>query len=221
MNRNHRFPLFLLLGLAIGIASCYPGGPEYYSDYDVVITNQYEDYDYSQNKTYFMPDTLVHMVDPEEEDVIDHSKDYIVLNQIRANMANYGYQRVNADTLADVILFGSVMVSSNYNIYYDYGWNYYWGWYPWSPGWGWGGGGYYWPCCGGGWPVVTSYDKGTVIVEMIDPDGDIPDADSNGVGIWLGAANGILSSSTINNTERTKNMLDQMFINSDYLNLNP
>jgi hypothetical protein len=40
------------------MAGCYPGGVENISDTDVVLTQFDADWDFSGDKTYYMPDTV-------------------------------------------------------------------------------------------------------------------------------------------------------------------
>ena len=49
----------LILALALVVASCYPGGIEYYEETDVVFTSYEPDYDFMQQNTYSMPDSVV------------------------------------------------------------------------------------------------------------------------------------------------------------------
>jgi hypothetical protein len=47
----------MVLGVAL-LYGCYPKGPEYTSDYDLVVSDYDPDYDFGSQKTYFMPDTV-------------------------------------------------------------------------------------------------------------------------------------------------------------------
>ncbi len=48
-----------LLALGFFFGGCYPQGPENFEDLDVVITNHYDDNDFSAKGSYAMPDKIV------------------------------------------------------------------------------------------------------------------------------------------------------------------
>ena len=51
--------LIVLAILAIVLAGCYPQGPEYIEDMDVVITDYEPSYDFASKGTYALPDRIV------------------------------------------------------------------------------------------------------------------------------------------------------------------
>lgn len=213
MKKAH---IFLSFVIAIVLAGCYPGGPENTDDYDLVATNYAEDYNYSQNLTYFIPDTVIHIVDSttREED-INRTHDATILSTTISNMNALGYEQIDVDSLADIVILPQVLEIQNVSVSWWYDWYYYWGWYPWGGWWG-PGYGWYYP---GGYPVVTSYQTGTIILQMIDPDEPTPMPDEIYIS-WSGYANGIVSSSKNYNKSRIVDGIDDMFEMSPYLNLN-
>lgn len=215
--------LFLITILPL-LNACYPGGVEYYSETDLVITQYDDQFDFSNNKQYFMDDSINHIVDEGKEDEVDRSYDDEILARIASNLADAGYTRITGD-MEDSLLIGesdvlvSVVATSNEysGIGYIPGGGGYWGWYP---GWGWGGGyypGYPWyPGYGWGYPYTYSYSTGSLFIEMANLKGvdaveaEIPIA-------WQSSINGLLSGDDANMKMRIDRAIDQSFIQSPYL----
>lgn len=221
------------LGLAVGAAGvaaalvgCYPGEITSVEQTDVVVTLHDRDFDFLQNRTYAMPDTVLDICS-DLEDVecdnpveIDHSFDPDILTKVDVNMEALGYRKIPFDDLeaerADVVMLVAVMANERqaYVYYPWYGW---WGWWPgwgyYPPGWGpgWGGG---YPCCGG--VGTVTYEAGTLFLNMVDPDLVDPEAEVIPA-IWAGALNAVLSKSQENNRGRALDGIDQMFAQSQYL----
>ena len=134
----------IFISIPLAFFSFYPGGIEYYSDTDIVVT-QYDDaFDFASNKNYFMPDTIHHVVEEGQEDDVDRSYDDEVLSQIATHLDAAGYTRFESDVIPDSVLVDSanvvltvVVISTEYTgIGYIPGGGGYWGGYP---GWGWVG----------------------------------------------------------------------------------
>ena len=139
MNRI-RITLSALLGLLLMIGGCYPGGPEYTSDYDLIATEYSPDY-WSANSplSYYMPDSLGWIVDREDLDNNDDlTRDYddFILGEVAENMALYGYQRIaelDLENPPDLYVFTQALAVKNTTISYVPGYPWYGGYYP---GWG-------------------------------------------------------------------------------------
>ena len=217
-----RIVLAGFLGAMVMIGGCYPGGPEYVSDYDLIGSDYSDEYwNANSPSSYYMPDSLGWIVDQEDLDDIDSlTRDYdeFILGEVAKNMAAYGYQRV--DTLdvqnpPDVYVFTQAIAVKTTNVYYNPGYPWYGGGYP---GWGgyypgWGGG--YYPGWGGGYGT-SSYTTGTVLIEM----GDAKNLDEENklVNIvWTAGVDGLLSSSSASNAEFVSKSIEQAFIQSPYL----
>ncbi len=202
----------LLFCLALALFSCTPSSPEYVSDYDVVYTNNDKNYDFSQVNTYFLPDSVVHIV-PEGE-TPDHRFDAQILQSLKSNLDALGWTRLSPEgpDKADVVIMATASEQAYgscaaYCWYCDWGWYPGWGYYPpsWGPGWGWG-----YP----GDIVCTSYSTGTVFVSITEPD----EARSDTLPVvWVGILNGLLEGSDANINGRISKNIDQMFIQSPYL----
>ena len=82
--------IFLLWG-------CYPQGPDYIEEMDVVIANYKNTYDFGSKATYAMPDRIVkitgNLVEGEDPEFIPDVTAQKVLAQIDANMQSLGWQK--------------------------------------------------------------------------------------------------------------------------------
>jgi Domain of unknown function (DUF4136) len=194
--------------LVILLAGCYPQGPEYVEDLDVVITDYEPSYDFSSKGTYAMPTRIVKItgdvVEGDEPQFIPDVTATAILAQIEKNMTALGWTRVpynNTNPGPDVLLTPAAWETTTVLYYYDY-------WYWWY-------GGYY-PYWGWGYPSYTTYSTGTLLMRMVDPDV----LASNGLPViqWAGAINGVLTYSY--NATRINTALDRTFAQSPYLKTN-
>lgn len=205
--------LSVVAGSLIFLSGCYPGGPEYIEDYDLVLTNYSKEYDFGGQGTYSIPDSIVKITG----DALDKPGDikYVsaviadpILSRIRKNMEDRGYQYTDKNT-ADVVILVSAWEVNNVSVWYDWG---YWGWYypGYSPGWGWG---YpYYPT----YPVTTSYKTGSVMIQWTDPQNieDLVNVE------WLGIFNGLAEGGTSSIIARSTKAVDQAFTQSPYIKSN-
>lgn len=197
-------PTTLLLG-------CYPSGPEYVEDIDVVYTTHDEAYDFSTKNTYAMPDQIV--VDVEIEDGVTtpvFMKDVLadpILAAIEDKMSEYGWTRETENPEnADIILTPAAIKSTTYFYSYWYDW-WYGGWY--GGYWGW----YYPP-----YYTVSSYTTGSMIIVMSDPS----TAEESPIGqsqtTWISVSNGLFTGAY--DISRVTRAIDQAFEQSPYLKVN-
>ncbi len=208
------------------LAACYPGEISSVEDTRVVITAYDKDFDYSAQRTYAIPDTVVEVCDIpnppdglpincDEEDRIDydHENDAVIVAQVVQNMNALGYTRipteqVDENNLPDVVVIAMVSVNewTAYTYYPCGGYWGWWGWYP--PGYG---------CWYPGYVGSTSWEQGTLFVDMLDPQG-IDDPGQQVPTIWTGAVTSVLSSSQSTNLNLALDGIDQAFDqSSDYL----
>jgi hypothetical protein len=197
-----------IAGLAILIvmlSGCYPQGPEYIEDMDVVLTNFEDDYDFSSKATYALPDRIVKItgdvVDGEDPSFIPDAFATVILGQIETNMTKLGWQKVDVDDNPDVLLTPAAWETTTIVYYYDY--------------WSWWYGGYY-PYWGYYPSYASSYSTGTLLMRMIDP--DVVGGNGNPVTLWTGAVNGILTYTY--NASRVNTAIDRAFNQSPYLKTN-
>ncbi len=197
----------LTLFLAVGLSSCYYDYGLSTSDYDAILTHWDNKTDFSTYKTFFMPDSVFHLLGENDEDDISRKYDQTILDAVSNNFGAKGYKRVievDTNDLPDFV----VTVSVTKSTYTGGGWYYppYWG-----PGWGWYPG--YWP--GGGY--YYTYETGTVFVDFLDTkDIDTDNPDSYVTPKWTGRLEGLLST-VESNVQRIINGINQMFYQSPVL----
>lgn len=191
------------------LTQCYPEGPEYIDELDLVYSNYDPSYGFGTKSTFALPDKIMKI----DDDLINggdpnYIKDQyaaVMLERISQNMLNNGWSQVNIDADPDVLL-APVAYETTTTVYWGSGG--YWDWWY---------GGYYPPY--GGWyypyPVTTSYTTGTFIVTMIDPKDLSPD-DKMRV-VWGFAVNGLLEGSSSGFTQRVTKAINQAFVQSPYL----
>ncbi len=212
--------LFTLAGaLFFTLSGCYPGGVETLSELDTVFTNYDEAYFAANNpQTYFMPDSIVVLFDPNNRNQgnIDFpaATERLILERIERNLSDLGYTRlegISENNLPDVVVLAEVARNQYTGGGCYYPWYPDWGWGGWWPGWGWGPGWGY-PC----YPQYYSYETGTVAFQMIDPDESDVAAQLLGV-VWRASLNGVVRSSNSTNNQLIVNGIDQAFEQSPYL----
>lgn len=199
---------------ALILWGCYPAGPDYVEDLDVVYTTFDDQFDFKGKGTYAIPDKIVVDVEIDNGDTTYvYMKDVFagpILTAIESEMSAYGWQKVDpATTQPDVVITPAAISSTTYFYSYWYDWWYggYWGgWY--GGYWGW----YYPP-----YYTVSSYTTGSLIIAMADPD-----ADSSPIGrsqaAWVMAANGLYTGAY--DLSRVTTAIDKGFAQSPYLKTN-
>ena len=77
----------LMASVIILLSGCYPKGPEYTSDYSLVVSDYDQQFDFGSQRTYYMPDTVYLETNIENPDA-DRIRDFqdIILNEVEANM---------------------------------------------------------------------------------------------------------------------------------------
>ena len=192
MQWIRKTPLFLLvIGLGFALSSCYPEEVNSYSELDLVFTNYDDGYDFDGITTYFLPDSVMPEID-ENGDPIDGNtqNDAFIIGQIASQLNDLGLVRVTDTTGLnfDVAFLASKSSQTTVVYWYNY-WYGFWGWYPgYYPGWG--------------YPSYTTYETGSVIINMYDP--KEYDGDTEVVPVrWVGIANGLLNK-TSNQTLRNR-----------------
>lgn len=202
---NTAKPIALMVLLTILLSGCYPQGPEFTEDLDVVLTYFQDDYDFESKQTYALPDKIVkitgNLQEGDEVEYIPDATAALILARIEENMEALGWQKVGVDENPDLLLAPASWETTTIYYYYDY-WYWWWGgYYP--------GGGYY-PA------YVSSYSTGTLLMGLIDP--EMVGANGNPLMQWTGAANGILTWSY--DADRVNKVIDQAFSQSPYLRIN-
>ena len=205
--------LVTLVGIlsAIYMWACYPdSGLTSVGDHDVIVTQYDQNKDYSTFTTYYLVDSIEHIIPEGEEDNITREFDQQILERVAKNMNDLNYQRI-IDTTGAGIPNLAVKVSVTTTTYQ--GWTYYpgwwggwWGGYP--PGWG--------PWYPPGYVVPTEFSTGTVLIDMLEMEAFVEDAEVVPV-IWVAGISGLLGDSRTNIVYRLDRNIDQTFTQSPYL----
>ena len=188
---------------------CYPQGPEYIEEMDVVLTYHEDTYDFASKATYAMPDVIVKITgaaldEGEVPETIPKIYSDQILTMIETNMEDLGWDRVDVSDTAntDLLLVPASWETEYIYVYYDY-WYWYWGGY--YPYWGYPPYYYY-----------SSYSTGTLLMSLIDP--DAIGTNGNPIIQWSGAINGILTDYF--DATRINTAIDKAFNQSPYLQTN-
>jgi hypothetical protein len=204
-RRNAGMLAVLAVVLALGLAACYPGGPENLGDLGVVVTYQNPEGNFKGMMSYGMEDTVVALIDPEDDssEPIDPQYNPWILDEIQSQMEAAGFTReMDPETNKPDVWISVGAVESEVWVYW-YNWGY-WGY----PSWGW----YYPPYVG-----AASFQRGTLIWQMHDLRGidDPTDPDVKPPLNWIAAVNGALESNP--NESRTRQAISQAFTQSPYI----
>jgi hypothetical protein len=219
-------PLLSLASLALGGPGCYPLSYDRSEDLDLVVTVRVEGADYTNNKTFALPDRVIDIGQLLDGGVRDrgptpgdpHPRSDQILQRIRSNMITYGYTEETdpQNNPPDVVLLPGV-VKTEWTVYTYYDWWGYWGWWPgwgyypgWGPGWG-----YYYP------PTIvgTTFKTGTLVIDMVDGK-DRDEQNKRLKPLWLATINGVVSGSAASIDARLDRTIDQAFSQSAYLKQN-
>jgi hypothetical protein len=206
MKKKIPFAVFIIS--AFMLWGCYPNGPEYYEELDVVLTTHKADYDFVSKATYAMPNKIVkitgNLVEGDQPEFIPDGTAQKILARIESNMSSLGWQRVDVSANPDLLLAPASWETTTIYYYYDYWYWWYGGYYG---GWGWYYPGYYPPV------YYDSYTTGTLVMSLVDK--SILSANGNPVSQWTGAINGILTGTY--DADRMNKSIDQVFAQSPYL----
>jgi hypothetical protein len=196
----------LVAVLALGLAACYPGGPESLGELGVVVTLKNPDGNFDGMTTYAMEDTVSLLTAPGDSDPepINPAYNATILASLQAEMVNAGFTRETdpESNKPDVWLsVGAVETEV---------WYYYYGWYGGYPGYGW----YYPP-----YVQTGSFRKGTVVWNLHDLRGieDPTDPEQVPPLNWVGAINGALEGATGTIEAGIQTGIKQAFTQSPYI----
>ena len=203
---KRKISIILSIMIAFLLGGCYPDGPDYIEEMDVVLTKHNDTYDFSGKGTYAMPNKIVKItgnaVEGDEPVFVPDITGQKILARIDENMRMYGWTKVDVSAGPDLLLAPASWETTTVFYYYDYWYWWYGGYYPY-----WG---YYPPM------NYSSYTTGTLLMTLIDP--DVIESNGNPVRQWAGAINGILTGSY--NASRVNAAIDKAFIISPYLKTN-
>jgi hypothetical protein len=196
------FKIFSFLALVMLMTGCYPSGPEYIDQYDLVYSNYDSQYDFTAKQTYAIPDKIMKVTDElingDDPTFVKEPYATQMLTQINKNMADFGWVKVSKDQNPDVVLNPVAYELTTYSYWYAGGY------------WGWWYGGWYYP-----YPVVTSYSTGSLVVTMTDP--NEMSADDKARAVWSFVVNGLLEGTAADFTARYTKGINQAYEQSQYL----
>ena len=201
---NSKLITALLLMVLLG--ACYPNGPEYVEDADVVATSYDVNYDFKSKSTFAMPNKIVVDIEIKQGDTTyQYMLDKFatpILDAIQDDMESLGWERVDVDENPDVVLTPAAISSTTYFYSYWYDWWYYgyWGWY-YPP--------YY---------TVSSYTTGTMILVIADPHQAANSPINRSQALWVAAGNGLFTGNY--DVSRVTDAIHQAFEQSPYLKTN-
>ena len=188
--------MLLFLALAVGLYSCYPGDEITAADTDIVATFFDKDANFATKVKYAMPDVIIRL-DEEGNPINDPGvNDQLAITRIKSNLEDAGFEYLdNPDSLTNVpdVL---VIVFANQSTWVSGGC--YSSWYSWY---------YYYGWC---YPVYYTYDIGSLIIVMLDPN-------ESKNALWVAALNGILEDTNAGIADRLTDGIDQAFAQSPYL----
>ena len=195
-------PIVILAGTLLG--GCYPYQDQYIEDFDAVFTLHAEEgIDYGGYQTFALVDTL-YTWDRQGELVPSDSRfGPAVIAELRENLLAAGYTEVS-DPFADdpdLVAVARATTTTHVDISYYYPW--YGGWYGW-----------YYPY----YPVtsVSSYNSGSLVIDLIDPVLFDPDSEQREA-VWTMYAAGLFEGSNASIETRIRSAIDQAFSQSPYL----
>jgi len=196
-----------LVFLGLLLTQCYPEGPEYVDEIDIVYTNYDPAYNFAAKHTFAMPDKVMKidndLLNGKDTNFIKPIYANVMLSQIRQNLLSKGWSELSISQNPDVLVAPAAYEVTTY--IYDY-WGYYGWWYDgYYPG-----GGWYYP-----YPAVSDYSTGSLIVAMVDP--NLVSANDRPEVVWTFAINGLLEGTTSQFNARVAKGIDQAFKQSPYL----
>ena len=200
-----------LVAIVFLLTQCYPEGPVYTDELDLVYSSYDPEYNFTAKHTYALPEKIMKI----DDDLIGGgSPNYVkpayadpMLDKIDENMKTYGWTKVDVSENPDVLL-APLAWEVTTTVYYGYGgyWDWWYGGY--YPPYGW-----YYP-----YPVTTSYTTGSLVVTMLDPN-DLS-ANDKMRAVWGFVINGLLEGTTTEFNARFTKGINQAYTQSPYIKIN-
>jgi hypothetical protein len=187
--------MLLFSALAFVLYSCFPGDEITAADTDIVATFFDKEVNFSTKLTYAIRDSITRL--DEEGNPTDETGPYDddVIQKIKTKLENAGFDLVVNPADADVI----VLVFANKSTWVSGGC--YSSWYSW-----------YYPYYGWCYPVYYTYETGSLLIAMLDPN-----YTEQKSALWVAAINGIMEDTNAGILDRVYKGIDQAFTQSPYL----
>jgi hypothetical protein len=187
--------LLILVSLVFALQSCYPGDDITAADTDLVATFYDKEADFSTKLTCAVRDSITRLDEDGNPVFTTGPNDQLAINKIKENLEQAGFDLVTNPADADVI----VIAFANNSTWVSGGC--YSSWYSW-----------YYPYYGWCYPVYYTYEVGTLVIVMIDPN-----LTEQKTALWVAALNGILEDTNAGIADRLTDGIDQAFAQSPYL----
>lgn len=190
--------------LVMGLAGCYPGGPENLGEIGVVVTLKNPNGNFQGLKTYGMSDEVFPLVDPDDPNSqpINPAFNAAILEELNSQMVAAGFtlEPDPENNKPDVWVRVGAVESTVWVYYYSGGW-------PGYPGYGW----YYPPYVG-----ATSYQQGTLLWDLQDLR-KVEDPDAKPIHNWVATVNGALQQNVGTTEAGIRKAIGQAFSQSPYI----
>lgn len=196
--------MFMIAALVYG---CYPKGAETVDDTELVYTNYKADFNFVENRTYWLRDEVVYI---DTTATPNPTINAIILDEIQKQFAMKNYTQITDiedSSSVNIVVMSSVLKETQTGV----------NWYPGYGGWygGWWGGYPSWGYPGWGVPVAYSYSTGSIFIDAFNARGfDNPDTNPF---VWTAAMNSVLASSNFGQETRIRRVIAQAFAQSPYL----
>ncbi len=212
--------LGMLILIGVGMSGCYPEGPEYVHEKDIALTHYDDQVNFALYTTFVMPDSIVFIQPDGDTARIDKKVSDQLTGLIKQNFTDRNYKLLTTEEAETEVPDFVVTVTAFATPFFNYTtWGNYWGWYPGWDWFGWGGawGGFYpwYPWYGGSY-TYYAYDKGTLVIDMLDVKNADPESKHIPV-LWSAVNTGILAGSSVYICDRLERSINQCFIQSPYL----
>lgn len=218
MKRLFMFGMLVLC--VVGMTSCYPDGPDYVHEKDIALTHYDEGVDFSDYKTFVVPDSVVIIRPDGDSALIDQEIQEQILTLVKQNFTDRNYQLLTTEEAEvqqpDFVVTITAFALPTFNYA---SWGNYWGWYT---GWSWFGWGSVW---GGFYPwypwysgsyAYYAYDMGTLSIDMLDAK-NVDEESKHIPVLWSGVNSGILAGNQAYICDRIERSINQCFIQSPFL----
>ena len=172
----------------------------------LVYTNYDTATDFKSFNTYYVIDSILIIDNSEKATYWNNANSEKIVNAFNSKLALAGYEAVESEAEADIVLQLSYVNTTYYFNVYNPGpwWNSY-------PGyWNWGGWGWYYP-----YSFSYSYSTGSIIGELVNTNAPTPLNDKLTV-VWNTYICGLLNGNNLS-LSRTIEAIDQAFEQSPYL----
>ena len=201
---------FFVLGVLL--LSCFPKGPEYVDELDVVVTSkllQFDDLNQATFNSFYLPDTIVYINDGKQDGSIEEEDKNFILDKISEEMEAYGWVKFKGEDIldgedtVDALLTVTVINDPNYQVNW---WNY---WYNIIS----------YPTLAPS-SLIYTFNNGSIVIQMGYLNPVLANYTEGSPPLWIGGINGFLEGGEEYIKNRVDSGIDRIFEESPYLNRN-